>query len=420
MNSLSENEPGVAAELWRKCGNEVGLILAILLVVGLATPFSRAYQNKPVECSQNVLNKTAMLGIFALGAATVIIAGGIDLSAGSVIALSGTLFASVIYLGSPRELMESGAFSDPKTELVSAWVVALATVVTIVSALMIGTFHAWLITVIRLPPFVATLASLVGLRSLAELISEQAAGGTTVPMSNPVLLSVGNVRWWLPVALWIVITVVAWFVMSRTIIGRHIYAMGGNEQAARLSGIRTDLLKWLAYCMSAVTAAIAGILYTCYIGTAAPATDAMGYELFAIASAVVGGCSLAGGIGTIGGVVLGALFLRVVIDVVEKTIGNPDKMEGLVVGVMVVLAVAFNELRSSGGFRKHYFSGWLGTCSVGVLSILAGVVTFVILALDNDISHPGWTGIAVGGVTFAVLLTKLLLERRQTLREQQG
>jgi ribose/xylose/arabinose/galactoside ABC-type transport system permease subunit len=416
MNSLPEKEPGFAAELWRKCGNEIGLVLAIALVVSLATPFARAYQNKPVECSQNVLNKTAMLGIFALGAATVIISGGIDLSAGSVIAFSGTLFAAVVYLGSPPVIL-NGVVTDRDTMLVSGGVVALAVVVTLVSALMVGTFHTWLITVIRLPPFVATLATLVGLRSLAELISVQVSNGSTISMQNATLKSVGDVRWWLPVVLWVAITILIWFGLSRTVVGRHLYAMGGNEQAAKLSGIRTDLLKWLAYCISAVTAAISGILYTCYIGTAAPATDATGYELFGIASAVVGGCSLAGGIGTVGGVVLGAIFLRVVIDVVEKTIGNPDKMEGLVVGVMVVLAVAFNELRASGGFRKHYFAGWLGASSVGVLSLLAGITSYVILALDDDVENPELIGCGVGGVVFALLLTKLLFERRQRQRE---
>lgn len=416
MNSLPSNEPGFLAELWRRCGNEVGLVLAIALVVGLATPYSAAYKKKPVESAQEVLTKTAMLGIFALGAGVVIISGGIDLSAGSVIAMSGTLFSAVIWLGAPR-----GDQSQPLTNEVSATVVALAVVVTLVAALLIGTFHTWLITVVRLPPFVATLASLVGLRSFARLLIQNVTGGSSViTMGNKELLSVGNERWWLPVTLWIVLALVAWVALGRSIIGRHLYAMGGNEQAAKLSGIRTDTLKWLAYCTSAVTAAISGILYTCYIGTANPARDGMGYELNAIASSVVGGCSLTGGIGTVGGIILGALFLRVVIDVVEKTFGSPDLMEGLVVGVLVVLAVAFNELRASGGFRKSFFPGWLGVCSVGVLSILAGMVTFVTLALDDDIASPGWKGAAAGGATLLLLLTRLLFERRQTQSERVG
>ncbi len=421
MSPSPEKEPGFLAETWSKCGNEIGLVLAIALVIALAFPNSKAYQRKPIESAQPILTKTAMLGIFAIGAGIVIISGGIDLSAGSVIALSGTLFSAVIWKLSPRKVLESGALSQPLMGEVAVWVVVLAVVVALLAALLVGTFHTWLITVIRLPPFVATLASLVGLRSFARLFIQQITDGNSViTLSNKALGSVGDDRWWLPVVLWVVIAIVAWVMLSRSIVGRHLYAMGGNEQAAKLSGIRTDMLKWLAYCISAVTAAISGILYTCYIGTAAPDSDGIGFELNAIASAVVGGCSLAGGIGTVGGIVLGALFLRVVIDVVEKTIGRPDLMEGLVVGVMVVLAVAFNELRSSGGFRKQYFPGILGACSVVVLSGLAGMVSFVTLALQDEISSPGIKGCIVGGVTFALLLTKFLLERRQRQRELRG
>ena len=134
--------------------------------------------------------------------------------------------------------------------------------------------------------------------------------------------------------------------MNHTVIGRHLYAMGGNEQAARLSGIRTDRLKWLAYCIGAMTAALAGVLYTAEVGQADPFTEGSGYELNAIAASVVGGCSLQGGIGTIPGVMLGVLFLRVVIDSVAKLVGSgADDYEGIIVGFLVVLAVTFNELR---------------------------------------------------------------------------
>ena len=108
--------------------------------------------------------------------------------------------------------------------------------------------------------------------------------------------------------------------LRQTVVGRHLYALGGNEQAARLSGIRTDRLKWLAYCISAMCASLAGILFIGDQSVADPQTLGRGYELNAIAAAVVGGCSLQGGVGTVSGTILGCLFLRSVIDGIAKII----------------------------------------------------------------------------------------------------
>lgn len=195
--------------------------------------------------------------------------------------------------------------------------------------------------------------------------------------------------------------------MSRTVIGRHLYAMGGNEGAARLSGIRTDRLKWLAYCLGAVTASIAGILDTSEIGMSNPATQGLGFELNAIAAAVVGGCSLTGGVGTIPGIVLGALFLRVVIDAVAKTVKeSPDEFEGLIVGMLVVLAVAFNELRSADGMRKQFFPGGLGIVNIFNLTLLAGVIT----AVMSGSPHKLFSGAIAALVVFVLLTAKKLRE----------
>ena len=188
--------------------------------------------------------------------------------------------------------------------------------------------------------------------------------------------------------------------MSRTVVGRHLYAMGGNEAAARLSGIRTDRLKWLAYCASAITASIAGILYTAEVGTANPQVQGRGYELNAIAAAVVGGCSLQGGVGTIPGMVLGVVFLRVVIDSVAKMVrtGSPDDYEGIIVGFLVVLAVAFNELRQTRrAAAKRFFPGALGALAIVILSMLAGGVTTIMVN--------GAAGLTTLVVTGAVLAT---------------
>jgi ABC-type uncharacterized transport system permease subunit len=186
--------------------------------------------------------------------------------------------------------------------------------------------------------------------------------------------------------------------------------MGGNEQAARLSGIRTDRLKWLAYCIGAMTAALAGVLYTAEVGQADPFTEGYGYELNAIAAAVVGGCSLQGGIGTIPGVMLGVLFLRVVIDAVAKLVGSgADDYEGIIVGFLVVLAVTFNELRLRslrGGSGRRFFPGALGWCIIVTLTLLAGAVALVM-------SGSPVAGIAVAALSAIVLTGLKHLETRR-------
>lgn len=409
------------SEYFRKHRNELGLAVAILIVVGFTAVFSGTYHTAAgrTETARIILREASMLGIFALGAAVVIIAGGIDLSAGSLIAFSGTIFFGVIILLAPDDASTRWS-SDPQrhfpqTDELAWWIPTVALLVTLAIAFLVGSFHTWLITVIELPPFVATLASLVGLRSLARLLIQDVTAleygqrQSTITINDEFLTSISREHWYIACLIWLFLCVWLWRVLGRTVVGRHLYAMGGNEEAARLSGIRTDRLKWLAYCISSMTAGLAGVLYACYIGTTSPATDGMGYELNAIAAAVVGGCSLTGGVGTVAGVVLGTLFLRVIIDSVAKLFrSQPDLFEGLVVGMLVVLAVAFNQLRGAGGVRKPYFPGALGLLNVAIVSILAGVMTVV-----TSSEHKFRNGLMVAGGTLAILGGRAFAERVQ-------
>lgn len=208
----------------------------------------------------------------------------------------------------------------------------------------------------------------------------------------------------------------AWLLLSRTVTGRRLYALGGNEQAARLSGIQTDRLKWLAYCIGAVLSSLAGILYICEISSADPQTLGRGYELNAIAAAVVGGCSLQGGVGTIPGTVLGALFLRTIVDGVSKIIKrNADVYEGMIVGIVVVMAVAINQLRQAGRRGKEFFPGMLGLVTIFNLVLLAG--SFALLIARNVLEQdsrlqPATVGAAVGVLALAVLISIKVLENR--------
>jgi len=373
------DSPGLLRRFARRHSNELGLLAAILVVLATTTFASDAYREKPLQNAQEILRQTSLLGVFALGAAIVIIAGGIDLSSGSVIAFSGAICASIILALAPVN-----AAGNPITEDVGLGVLAVAIAGTMLVGFLIGTLHAWLITAVGLPPFVATLASLVGLRSLARVfVQEVTATLTTTGKTTQIYIydsafsKLGS-TWWIPLTIFLVLSLLASILMSRTVVGRHLYAMGGNEAAARLSGIRTDNLKWLAYCLGSMSASIAGILYMAEVGTAYPAVQGLGYELNAIAAAVVGGCSLQGGVGLISGTMLGVLFLRVVIDAVAKMVKvGADDYEGIIVGLLVVLAVAFNELRVAGRGGKRFFAGPLGICAIAILSSLIGTVVLL-------------------------------------------
>jgi ribose/xylose/arabinose/galactoside ABC-type transport system permease subunit len=414
MMRSSANSGNFVQRLARQYSVELGLLVAIAVVVALTMVFSDSYRQKPWPNAQEILRQSALLGVFAIGAAIVIIAGGIDLSSGSVIAFSGSVCAAIMLALAPVD-----SAGNRLTDDLGAGVFAVAILGTLLVGFLIGTFHAWLITVVGLPPFVATLASLVGLRSLARVFVQETTAVLTdktdqIYIRDQTFSMLAN-TWWIPVCIFLAISFTAWVLMSRTVAGRHLYAMGGNEAAARLSGIRTEHLKWLAYCIGAMTASIAGILYTAEVGAAAPQVLGKGYELNAIAAAVVGGCSLQGGVGTISGTMLGVLFLRVVIDSVAKIVrfGSADDFEGIIVGVLVVLAVAFNELRhASAGHGKQFFPGMLGLWAIGILAALCGMTTTIMFGRT--------AGISAFVLTLVVLAVRRLTESRAARRRASG
>jgi ribose/xylose/arabinose/galactoside ABC-type transport system permease subunit len=366
--------------------NEWALVFSILVVIAgtAALDRSHAYVNFPKTALQDNARRIAPLGILALGAAVVIISGGIDLSVASVAALSGTICATL--------LLAMGGERFDSDEGLPAGVLAAAIGVSIGSGLAIGTLHTWLITVLRLPPFIVTLGSLVGLRSFARALCYYMTGkfkgsaSEELPFSDPFFryINAGD-HIWIPVLIMLVIAAGTWVLLNWTVLGRHIYAMGGNEQAARLSGIRTENVKWFVYCFSATCASLAGVFYIAESG-AKPSTLAAGYELNAIAAAVVGGCSLQGGVGTVAGTVLGVVFLRAVVDSVARIVrGQSDMYEGIIVGMVVVLAVTFSQLRQIRQSGRQLFPGALGWLAMPGLAVAAGLVVLVSLGVKAAI-----------------------------------
>jgi ribose/xylose/arabinose/galactoside ABC-type transport system permease subunit len=402
-------QPSPLSRLYHRHRHEFQLLAALAAVfvtAGLLDGDHNYFTNFGGSAG-DIVRQTALLGVFALGAAIVIIAGGIDLSSGSVIAFSGTICASVLLLLAPDAM---NADKEIPTH-----VLMLAIGATLLCGFLIGTLHAWLITRVGLPPFVATLATLVGLRSFARAIILNVTeyvhgkGVSRIEVYDNTFRDFGRTIT-TPTIIFLVLAGLCWLLLARTVTGRHLYALGGNEQAARLSGIQTERLKWFAYSLSAVLASIAGILGVGYDGEANPQSQGVGYELNAIAAAVVGGCSLAGGVGTIPGTVLGALFLRTVIDGIAKVIKTAASLyEGLVVGVVVVLAVAFSQIET-GMKRTRFFSGWLGLVTVLNLSVIAAALAALIgpKLLEGKTSLDGKF---LAGLTFVGLLLLLLLVR---------
>ena len=189
----------------------------------------------------------------------------------------------------------------------SAALIYLAIAITLSMGLAIGLFHALLINHLKLPPFIATLATMAGLRSLASVL----CNNHTITVSYDTYRFLGS-KHWVTLSVFAAVAVATSIMMGRTVLGRHIYALGGNESAARLSGLRTRRLKAIVYGLSGLLSALGGILFTGYTGQA-DSKLGVSYELTAITAAVVGGCSLSGGLGSIRGTVLGLLLTQIVI-----------------------------------------------------------------------------------------------------------
>jgi ribose transport system permease protein len=269
---------------------------------------------------------TAVTGILAIGVTFVIITGGIDLSIGTVMTLSAVMTGVVV--------------TNADLPLVIGIAVGIAT-----GALM-GLVNGLLIARLSIPPFIATLGTLNVARGLALILAElkpiyfnetpefnEGAMGSIIPgvdLPNVILVFVGC-------------AIVASFVLGRTILGRYIYAIGSNEEAARLSGVRTVRWKASAYVISGLFAGIAGVVIAARLNSAQPAVG-FGYELDAIAAAVIGGTSLSGGEGTIFGTFIGAFVISVLTNGL-RLLSVPQEWQIVVTGCIVVLAVYLDIVR---------------------------------------------------------------------------
>lgn len=268
-----------------------------------------------------LLRQASFNAILATGVSVVIITAGIDLSIGSVWAFSSVVMAHLC--------------------VNADWSWQLATLTGLGVGLVCGLANGGSITVLRLPPFVATL----GMMSIARGLAEVMTGGFQISGVPTAFQFFGQGDWLkVPVPVWVAAGVIAltWALLRFTRIGRYLYAVGGNEMAAHLSGVPVRRVKLFAYAYCGVLSALAGLLATARLGSVRP-SDALGYELDAIAAAVIGGISLMGGQGSVLGTAVGAALIGVLRNGM-LLLDVSAFWQKVVIGVVIILAVALDYL----------------------------------------------------------------------------
>ncbi|HWO56192.1 MAG TPA: ABC transporter permease [bacterium] len=289
---------------------------------------------------RNVANQIAVIAIIAIGMTMVIIAGGIDLSAGSLIALSAVLTAWFI------EALGGNAASTGG--------MIFASLGAIVVCGLAGAFSAWMITGFRIPPFIATLAMMQVGAGVAYIISQGLPlyqipdGFIWLGRGTEPLLRIPNA-----VLLMIALYAIAHLVMTRTVFGRYIYAVGGNPEAARLAGVRVHRVQYAVYTLCGALAGLGGVIMASQLKSGAP-TYGAGYELNVIAAVVVGGASLSGGEGRVLGTLIGALVIGVIQNGMNLT-NVESYTQKVVLGLVILAAVLIDQLKHRGMARGWRF-----------------------------------------------------------------
>jgi ribose transport system permease protein len=303
-----------------------GGLIALVVVFSLASPFFMTPDN-----IGGILLATAVNGVLALGVTFVIINGGIDLSVGTVMTFSAVMTAQVMII-----------WQQP---------VLVGILAGLATGALCGTLNGLMVTKMKVPPFVATLGMLYATKGLSLVVSQlkpiyfndapifnQTAMGSVLGSIVPALDPIKNV-----VLVMFGAAIIAAFILSKTILGRYTFAMGSNVEATRLSGVNVDRWQTAVYMLCGLFAGLAGVLIGARLNSAQPALGA-GYELDAIAAAVIGGTSLSGGEGTILGTVIGAFVISVLANGL-RILSVPQEWQIVVTGTILVLAVYMDRRR---------------------------------------------------------------------------
>jgi ribose transport system permease protein len=316
--------------------HKLSALTTLALLVGLFAFGNAAFLS--VNNGLTILLQTSVIGLLGIGMTMVIITGGIDLSVGSVLALSGTAAGLLVKAGVP---------------------VPIAMMLAVGVGATCGLINGLVITKMRITPFVATL----GMMMIARGTALQLTGAAPISQLGEAFGWLGNGALFrmveklpnglskvvfpgipYPAILLLIVALAAAYVLRRRSLGRHIYAVGSNEEAARLSGVSVERTKIAAYVMSGALAGLAGNVLMSRLVTAQPNEGVM-YELDAIAAAVIGGASLMGGVGGISGTMIGAFIIGVLRNGLNMA-GVSAFIQQIIIGFVVILAVFIDQLRS--------------------------------------------------------------------------
>lgn len=289
----------------------------------------------------NLANLIGMFGVFSIGMGLVIITGGIDLSVGSMFALTGVLMSlALMEWHWPWIIVAAGGIGLP---------------------MVLGWCHGRLITGLKLQPFIVTLCGLLLYRGIARYIAKDATvgyGDADDAGSFEILRSMASGHLFkvpMPFVILVVVSIVMWFLLHRSVYGRQLLAVGGNEEGARFSGINTRRVITTAYVIAGALTGISGIMFAFFTNSVSPSTHGNFFELYAIAAAVLGGCSLRGGQGSIVGIVIGTALLQVLKNLINLA-RIDSSLEYAVIGAVVLVGVVADQIfqkRSVKKLAKH-------------------------------------------------------------------
>lgn len=304
-------------------------LLALALMILVLSLLSDRFLTP--ENGVNILRQISVNLCLSIGMTLIILAGGIDLSVGAILAFSGAVAAGLLKNGLPL----------PPLDLLVQFTVFGAIVAGILVGFALGAFNGWVITRFDLPPFVATL----GMFSIARGLTMLWTGGFPITGLGPTFGFIGTgMVLNIPTPVWISIVLVAVFVVltRKTRFGRHLYAVGGNERAALLTGLRVRRIKLWVYALGGALAGVAGLIVTARLDSAQP-NAGLGYELDSIAAVVIGGTSLSGGRGSVLGTVVGCLIIGVLNNGLFLLNVSPFWQQ-VIKGFVILIAVAIDRL----------------------------------------------------------------------------
>lgn len=306
------------------------LLIVLCVIVAIINPNFLQVINL-----QNLARQIGAFGIFSIGLGLVIITGGIDLSVGSMMALLGVLLSIL--------MTEMGVGPIP------------AVIVCAAVAMGLSLFHGLLITRLSMQPFIVTLCGLLFYRGLARFITQDETKGFGAVGGLGILRSLanGNIAGIpMPFVVLIVVSLIVYVVLHRSVYGRYLFATGRNAEAARYAGINTHRIITLAYVSSGLLTAISGIIFAFYTNSVSPANHGNAYELYGIAAAVLGGCSLRGGEGSVVGILIGAALLQVLRNLVNL-LGIPSSLDFAVMGAVILVGVMADQFLTDRRNRRR-------------------------------------------------------------------